>query len=558
MNSKSIKGGLKRTLAAVLLLVFVLSQSAFADKSTANQAIMDARSGVLFVEWGIVNKKKEFTAYAVGSAFIINENTLLTCYHVCHAFPSGSSDPEVQEAREFFKKKYGKDWEKHVGLRVALANGTYIGITESLGNDTVDFSIVTVDRPISAHKYLPLRKEEVVTSESVAVLGFPYSADLVREGTATKYSFEDVNVTSGIVSNSKSPYNGINRIQHSAITSGGNSGGPLVDTEGNVVGIHQGTDPLTGEFGYAIDINQVILSLDQLGIEYEKAEDTEPVIEDDVKKTEDGSQEIPVEQVDTSELERLIDEASGKNESDYTAKSWAPFKIALDGAKELNAESQSDVEGAVRALRKAMDELVKKGPNYVLIGGGAAAVVVVIGLIIALTMTKKKSGVSDGTDAGFSAGTEPDPSFAQVRPTRDTTQPKVQPQPDFESTSVLDSGSGGTDALFGSSFEETVLIGKPYAVLKRKSNQEEVTASAENFVIGKDRRKADYCVDGNKSISRSHAKLVNDNGRVYIVDLGSTNGTYVNGVKCSPNTAVPVNSGDRLTLANEEFEIRLL
>ena len=34
---------------------------------------------------------------------------------------------------------------------------------------------------------------------------------------------------------------------------------------------------------------------------------------------------------------------------------------------------------------------------------------------------------------------------------------------------------------------------------------------------------------GDKQVSRHHAQLTNDNGQYYITDLGSTNGSYVNG-----------------------------
>ena len=49
------------------------------------------------------------------------------------------------------------------------------------------------------------------------------------------------------------------------------------------------------------------------------------------------------------------------------------------------------------------------------------------------------------------------------------------------------------------------------------------------------------------------AYLVNRNGGVYVVDQNSKNFTYVNSVRVDANKEVRLKSGDRLTLADEEF-----
>jgi hypothetical protein len=57
-------------------------------------------------------------------------------------------------------------------------------------------------------------------------------------------------------------------------------------------------------------------------------------------------------------------------------------------------------------------------------------------------------------------------------------------------------------------------------------------------------------------VSRLHAaiKLVND--RVVVVDLGSSNGTYLNGVRLSPYIETPVSHGDLIYLG--KFKIQVL
>ena len=88
----------------------------------------------------------------------------------------------------------------------------------------------------------------------------------------------------------------------------------------------------------------------------------------------------------------------------------------------------------------------------------------------------------------------------------------------------------------------------------RKRNNEKISINKPEFIIGKERRRVDYCISDNNSISRAHAKIKVRAGRCYISDLGSTNCTYVNGVKLSPNQEVILSKGDKIKISDEEFE----
>lgn len=54
-------------------------------------------------------------------------------------------------------------------------------------------------------------------------------------------------------------------------------------------------------------------------------------------------------------------------------------------------------------------------------------------------------------------------------------------------------------------------------------------------------------------ISGSHCQITKTNGAWSVMDLGSTNGTFCNGSKLTPNSPVPLNSGSNLKLADVEF-----
>ncbi len=51
-------------------------------------------------------------------------------------------------------------------------------------------------------------------------------------------------------------------------------------------------------------------------------------------------------------------------------------------------------------------------------------------------------------------------------------------------------------------------------------------------------------------VSRRHAQIVFQDGALYICDLGSVNGTRINGLKLPPNEPHRINNGDRLECGN--------
>lgn len=59
-----------------------------------------------------------------------------------------------------------------------------------------------------------------------------------------------------------------------------------------------------------------------------------------------------------------------------------------------------------------------------------------------------------------------------------------------------------------------------------------------------------------QGVSRLHAALKLNNQRVAITDLGSSNGTRVNGTKIQPNADFPLNHGDVISLG--KFKIQVL
>ena len=74
-------------------------------------------------------------------------------------------------------------------------------------------------------------------------------------------------------------------------------------------------------------------------------------------------------------------------------------------------------------------------------------------------------------------------------------------------------------------------------------------------VIGK----MEGCVDkiiSDMSVSRIHCKFINEGNRVAVMDLGSTNGTFKNGVRLSPKEKNYIEEGDEIKIGRVCFDCR--
>ena len=76
------------------------------------------------------------------------------------------------------------------------------------------------------------------------------------------------------------------------------------------------------------------------------------------------------------------------------------------------------------------------------------------------------------------------------------------------------------------------------------------------FLIGKNSERVQGVITGNNAISRVHCKVIWNTGQHYIVDMGSSNGTYVNGKRILPNEPEPIYNNTQIRIANEDFIVR--
>ncbi|MCL1807830.1 MAG: trypsin-like peptidase domain-containing protein [Oscillospiraceae bacterium] len=108
-------------------------------------------------------------------------------------------------------------------------------------DEDFDLAILRVDsKEFKNHKILPLASSNAVKiSDTVYALGFPGVADNINDqGWSIPSTIDDISMTKGIVSKEKLVNNGYTYFQTDATVHGGNSGGPLVNEDGAVIGIN--------------------------------------------------------------------------------------------------------------------------------------------------------------------------------------------------------------------------------------------------------------------------------------------------------------------------------
>lgn len=173
-----------------------------------------------------------------------------------------------------------------------------------------------------------------------------------------------------------------------------------------------------------------------------------------------------------------------------------------------------------------------------------------IGSMSTPAAVKKPPVVSAPTPVGMPT------SHSPVMPTPAISAPKptVQQPMNFGETTVLSGGAtfGETTVLSATSVQKAA---SPHLI--RTKNNERININKPVFRIGKEKSYVDYFIGDNSTISRSHANIIVRDSDCFITDTNSTNHTYVNGDMIQSGTEFKLSHGDKVRLANEEFEFKL-
>ena len=187
--------------------------------------------------------------------------------------------------------------------------------------------------------------------------------------------------------------------------------------------------------------------------------------------------------------------------------------------------------------------------TLLLIVVGILAILMVVAIVI-LINGNLKNGKKTYDDDGIGwqkYGTVP-PEFQDGQAHFGTTS-LLKPYHSEYPEDVIETEGGEKTSLLG--------VSNPHGcVIMRMKTEEEFYVDKDEYLMGKERVRVDYCITSNPAVSRTHARIIKRAGKLYIVDLNATNGTYVNGERITAGNEVPLEVGDRFRLADEEFQIR--
>lgn len=253
---------------ALLLLVCSLGMTGCAKDG--GEIAKDAREGVVRV------LVEDFEGYYIGTAFGVGEKGedaeyFVTNIHV--VFPEG------YEAVHVWLMKNSGGWDSAYGQ----PDPTHLVKCDIVYYDdsgVPDIAILKAVDTIPGRKTMPLLDEsvDVEAGDTVYALGYPGASDVIESdtyGSKLVAGIEDITMTRGIISRltESKALGDIDVIQHDARISGGNSGGPLINDKGAVVGVNTWTIT-ESDASVSVDIKYVRDILDDEDIPYYTIGDT--------------------------------------------------------------------------------------------------------------------------------------------------------------------------------------------------------------------------------------------------------------------------------------------
>jgi hypothetical protein len=97
---------------------------------------------------------------------------------------------------------------------------------------------------------------------------------------------------------------------------------------------------------------------------------------------------------------------------------------------------------------------------------------------------------------------------------------------------------------------------RAYLEVQRSDKLEKIRIKGKRFVIGRNPSTVHY-VEDVRGVSRAHVEVVAAGNQYKLIDLGSSNGTYLNQKQLVPNKEYAVQDGDSIQISQTEFLFKL-
>lgn len=255
------------SLAIVMVIIFSFFLcGAGSSSSSSDSAVTKAKDSTVIVIIG-ASVDGEWVPLTRGTGFFIAENKaapqyLLTNHHVVEDFIKLGSGEAKQIEGSTLK----------AGIRVYYSADDYSEAYLVDSNSIKDIALIKLEKRAEDYTGLELCvPAEDMVGDTVYAVGYPSISDNSVIDSVSQWTKEDVTVSKGIISRlSTTSGTGVRTIQTDAVFSGGNSGGPLVDENGAVIGLN--TFSVSGNntiLYYAVNIDEAVPMLKTYSVPYE-------------------------------------------------------------------------------------------------------------------------------------------------------------------------------------------------------------------------------------------------------------------------------------------------
>ena len=255
-----------KQVVAILLLVIGLAAGVFGVLGLVGGGGMDpyeARNGVVYVQ-AVAYDDKGSSLISSGTGWAIGKPGEPVEYIVTNG--------HVVEAGYMYPKQYA-NITGGINIYFSAAENDYVVGQVVYYSAPTEKDIAIIKLPSATDKRTALRlrsSSDVKVGETVYALGYPGTAKVGQDFKT--YDQNDITLTRGVISKKMTPnFSTYSAFQMDTYISGGNSGGPLVDENGFVVGINSAGIEASGidiGMNYAIVTDELTKILDSERIEY--------------------------------------------------------------------------------------------------------------------------------------------------------------------------------------------------------------------------------------------------------------------------------------------------
>ena len=305
---------INKVVAFILTTVLVVGIF-FTTSWQVNAYDSNITNGVVYIEefaYGAALAYSDGTIYRnigdtclwAGSGFFVGKDSAQYIVTNCHVVQDYLDCNKGEEGYAYYftttnGEKIYAVWDK-MEIRVYYSQDDYdVAYVEDYGSvDEVDLALLKLKSPTDKRTPLTLYdipKDEdsknALKGESVIVLGYPSIVDNDFSGGSDQFDENAIRANEGIINNYSITEKGIGWFEHSAETTHGNSGGPLILKEnGCVVGVHSAGDQVDSiKQNFAIDVEYVIDMLDDNGVEYSLSSDSSSTSDEDSTDSDSSS-----------------------------------------------------------------------------------------------------------------------------------------------------------------------------------------------------------------------------------------------------------------------------